>query len=170
MPEISLRTFTEEEYHRFFRGYVPDPLMDSTPFTYSREQISRSYAYNHHGYRNDYEHFGVFLGNRPVGSFQLKRINPEQKRCEFGIILQNDAVKNRGIGSEAIRLGMRIAREKYRIEQIIGDTMGRNKPMIHVFEKLGFRLTERIPAAFQVAEGRYEDRLVYMKNLTEDEP
>ena len=165
---IELRTFTEEEYHQFFRHYESDPMMDTVPFHSNKEQISRSYAYNHDGYRTDYAHFGIFQDNIPVGSFQLKRMNSDTGTCEFGIILQNDRYKNHGIGSEAIRLGMKAARDQYGMKVLIGDTMGRNKRMIHVFEKLGFLLTERIPDSFELPDGHREDRLVYRINLTED--
>ena len=167
MVGVVLRTFTEEEYHEFFRRYQSDPAMDSMPFRYNREQVSRSYIYNHEGYRDHYVHFGIFLDNAPVGSFQLKRIDSEKKTCEFGIILRDDSVKNRGIGSEAISAGIRIAREQYGIETIIGDTMGRNHRMIHVFEKLGFHLAETVPDSFEMQDGRKEDRLIYKKTLTE---
>lgn len=168
MDSIELRTFTRDEYHAFFRGYRSDPLMDPVPFRYNREQIDRSYVYNHSGCRPDYAHFGIFLGDKPVGSFQLKRIDPEKKRCEFGIILQNDLVKNRGIGSEAIREGMRIARDRYGMEEILGDTMGVNQRMIRVFEKLGFRRIETVPNAFELPDGRKADRLVFLKKLAEE--
>ncbi len=168
MNSIELRTFTRDEYHTFFRGYRSDPLMDPVPFRYNREQIDRSYVYNHSGCRPNYAHFGIFLGGTPVGSFQLKRIDPEKKRCEFGIILQNDLVKNRGIGSEAIREGMRIARDRYGMEEILGDTMGVNQRMIRVFEKLGFRRIETVPNAFELPDGRKADRLVFLKKLAEE--
>ena len=169
MKQIELRTFTEAEYHLFFRHYISDPLMDPVPFRYEREQVSRSYAYNYGGYRPDYVHFGIFLDGEPVGSFQLKRMDPLTKSCEFGIILQHDGVKNRGIGTEAIRLGMAIAREQYGITKITGDTMGRNRRMMHVFEKLGFSLAETVPDAFELPDGTKEDRYVYIKKITEDE-
>ena len=168
MSIVELRTFTEKEYHAFFRHYRSDPMMDPLPFRYNREQISRSYAYNHDGYRNNYVHLGIFLDGKPVGSFQLKRIDTEKKTCEFGIILQNDSLKNRGIGTEAIRLGIRTAYRDYGIRTVIGDTMGRNKRMIRVFEKLGFTLSEVVPGAFQLPDGVVEDRLVYEKHLTEE--
>ena len=168
MPNIELRTFTEEEYHWFFMHYVSDPMMDPTPFRYNREQISRSYAYNHGGYRPDYVHLGVFLDGIPVGSYQLKRMDQIRKSCEFGIILQNDSVKNRGIGSQAILAGMDIARDVYGMEIMLGDTMGRNKRMIHVFDKLGFQLIETIRDSFELPDGQKEDRLVFSKCLTEE--
>lgn len=168
LNKVKLRRFTEEEYHLFFRGYTSDPMMDPSPFHYNHEQVQRSYIYNHCGYRDHYEHYGIFVDGRPVGSFQLKRIDPDRKTCEFGIIMQNDAVKNRGIGTEAIRAGIRIAHDEYHIETVIGDTMSRNKRMIHVFEKLGFIRTEIVPEAFELPDGTKEDRLVYSKKTSEE--
>ena len=144
-------------------------MMDPYPFIYNREQISRSYAYNHCGYRPDYRHFGVFLNHEPVGSVQLKRMDPVRKQCEFGIILRDDSVKNRGIGTEAIRRVMDIARDQYQMTAIIGDTMGRNKRMMHVFDKLGFTLVETVRGAFEMPDGSAEDRYVYYRKLTEEE-
>ena len=167
MIRTELRTFTEEEYHQFFMAYQPDPMMDPSPFRYNREQIARSYVYNHGEYRKNYVHFGIFADGRPVGSFQLKRMDPEKKSCEFGIILQNDSVKNKGIGTAAILEGIRIASERYGMKTITGDTMRRNKRMIHIFEKLGFVLTEIVPEAFKLPDGIKEDRLVYSRQITE---
>ncbi|MER2055826.1 MAG: GNAT family N-acetyltransferase [Clostridia bacterium] len=168
MDGLEVRTFTEEEYHAFFMKYVPDPVMDPSPFRYSREQISRSYLYNHGGFRPDYAHFGVFLDQIPVGSLQLKRMDREKHSCEFGIILQNDDVKDRGIGTAAIMKLMDLAKEQYSMELMTGDTMGRNKRMIRVFEKLGFELIETVPDAFELPDGQKEDRLIYRKSLTEE--
>ena len=75
MERLVVRTFEEEEYHTFFKGYIPDPMMDAPPFFYNHEQISRSYRYNHGGFRPDYAHYGAFLNQEPVGSLQLKRID-----------------------------------------------------------------------------------------------
>ena len=168
MEEVILRTFTEEEYHRFFMRYQSDPMMDPSPFRYNREQISRSYAYNHDGNRTDYAHFGIFIDDVPVGSFQLKRMDYIRKSCEFGIILQDDSVKNRGIGTRAISCGMRVARDIYGMKTITGDTMGRNLRMRHIFVKLGFQLMETVPQSFVLPDGQKEDRLVYRKCLTEE--
>ena len=170
MDHIYLSPFTEEQYHRFFRGYVQDPLMSETPFRYNREQIANSYRYNYGGYQKGYAHYGIFLNEEPVGSFQLKRMNPETRTCEFGIILQNDRYKNRGIGSEAIRIGLEIARTEFHIRTVIGDTMGRNVRMIHVFSKLGFELCDTVRDAFELPDGRREDRLIWKKVLEENRP
>lgn len=141
--------------------------MSGMPFQYNREQIDNSYRYNYGGFQKGYAHFGIFLDDIPVGAFQLKRMNHETGTCEFGIILQNDRYKNHGIGTEAIRIGLEIARTEYRIRTVFGDTMGRNVRMIRVFEKLGFQLVETIADAFELPDGRSEDRLVWKKQLEE---
>ena len=164
---VELRCFTEKEYHQFFKGYVSDPLMDPVPFVYNKEQISRSYAYNHGGYRENYAHFGIFLDDSPVGSLQLKRMDFEKGTVEVGIILRDDSVKNRGIGTEAVRQAILVARDHYRLDRMLGDTMGRNARMIRVFEKLGFTLVERVSGGFELSDGSRQDRLVYAKSLTE---
>ena len=139
--------------------------MTAVPFHYNPEQVSSSYRYNYGGFQKGYAHFGIFLDDLPVGSFQLKRINYENHSCEFGIILQHDGYKNRGIGTEAIRIGMNIAKAEFHVSTIFGDTMRRNVRMRRVFEKLGFELCETVKNAYELPEGGYEDRLVWKKNL-----
>lgn len=165
IQKITLSPFSEEDYHRFFRGYIPDPLMTSVPFRYSREQVASSYRYNYGGFQKGYAHFGIFLDNIPVGSFQLKRMDPERQSCEFGIILQNDFYKNRGIGTEAIRIGMDIARRRFHILTVYGDTSGRNTRMQRVFQKLDFELCETVKDAYDLPDGSHDDRLIWKKEL-----
>ena len=167
--DISLRSCTETEYDLFFQGYVSDPLMVSQKYVYNREVVARSYEYNYHQ-RENYANFGIFLDNHPVGLFQLKRINSEQKKCEFGIVLQNDSVKNRGIGTAAVSLGIEIARKQFGIETLIGDTNETNARMRHVFEKLGFQLSQVVPAAMRKTEiDPTDDLLIYELKLTKKE-
>ena len=169
MNNVTLSPFTEEQYHQFFRGYIQDPRMSTVPFRYNAEQISASYRYNYGGFQKGYAHFGIFLGDIPVGAFQLKRMNPDQHTGEFGIILQNDRYKNRGIGTEAIRIGLDIARNQFGLRIVYGDTADRNEPMKRVFVKLGFTLQERVPDAIELPEGGYEDRLIWRKQLEESD-
>jgi len=153
----------------FFKGYIADPMMiPYSPFTYNEEMISRSYQYNYF-YQTNYAHFGIFVNEKPVGCLQLKRIDTEKQMCEFGIILQNDQIKNRGIGTAAIREAMRIARNEYQVQMIRGDTSSENKRMIRVFDKLNFNLIEEIPGAFILDNGRKISRLVYEKEFGQEE-
>lgn len=49
-------------------------------------------------------HFLILLDGRPVGETGIKHIDWEKREGELSIHLQNDAVKNRGIGTAAERL------------------------------------------------------------------
>lgn len=163
MPVI-LRPFTEPEYHLFFQHYEADPLMEPLPYKYNRENVSRSFEYNYR-IRTNYAHFGIFLDEKPVGCFQLKRIDKITKQCEFGIILQNDNYKNHGIGTEAIQQGMIIAKKDFLMKKILGDTSSKNLRMVRVFEKLSFQLIETVHDAFIYEDGRKADRLIYQRDL-----
>ena len=90
----------------------------------------------------------------------------DRKYCEFGIILQNESWMNRGIGTEAIRQGMALARDQFGIETLMGDTSSRNARMVRVFEKLGFELVETVPDAFLLVNGQPGDRLVFERKLS----
>ena len=165
MPEVTLRPASEAEYHLFFRGYQSDPLIDSHPFVYSREMVSRSYQYNYSGIQKGYAHYGIFCGDQMIGCFQLKRMNFEKKSCEFGIILQNDSLKGKGYGTQAVILGICEAKDHFKIRYLIADTMSINFAMRRIFDKLGFDLTETVPNAYQLSDGSMADRLVYQKDL-----
>ena len=163
---IQLRTPTEQEYHSFFRHYQSDPYLSMHPFIYSQEQVSRSYHYQYDLIRNDYRHYGIFLEQRMIGCFQLKRIDPLKRRCEFGIILQDQSVRGHGYGTEAVKAGMLIAKSQFCVRYYLGDTMSINEPMKKVFAKLGFTLIEEVPNAFR-QQGISADRLIYQKDLGE---
>ena len=73
---------------------------------------------------------------------------------------------NQGIGTEAIRQGLSIARDQFGMATVMGDTSSRNGRMIRVFEKLGFHLVESVKDAFFLVNGQPGDRLVYEIELS----
>ena len=158
---VMLRPFTRAEYHDFYEEYESDPLMDPRPYRYSWEQTERRFdaelarvAW--------YPSFGIFLPDGyPAGCLSLKRIDRENGCCEIGIILQHDGLKGQGIGTQAMREGIRLAREQYGVRRIMADTAGCNLRMQHVLEKLGFRLSERIAYGFDFID-HWEDKLRYV--------
>lgn len=162
---IMLRPFTREEYHDFYRRYRPDPIMDPRPYRYSREHVDRCYDYDLS--RADWSPtFGIFNEESvAVGTLSLKRIDRAKNCCEIGIVMANDRCKNRGYGTEAMRQAIVMAREAYGLRTILADTMGSNLRMQHILEKLGFRLTERIPHVYDMQD-RWEDRLNYALTLS----
>ncbi len=159
MTHIELRPFTREEYHEFFRGYVPDPMMDPHPYHYQQTHIDRNFDYDE-SRRDWYPTFGIFADETIVGTLSLKRIDRVNHKCEIGLMMMNDACKNHGYGTAAMQLAMEKAQVEYGVKSIWADTMGSNTRMQHILSKLGFRLVERIERIYDMPHGK-EDRLVY---------
>lgn len=157
---VILRPFTREEYHDFFRRYVPDPIMDPRPYRYQWEHVERCYDYDLS--RKDwYPNFGIFDSDgMSVGILSLKRIDNVYHRCEIGLMMVDDTCKGKGYGTDALRQAIRLAQERYDVRTILADTTGSNHRMQHLLDKLGFQLVERSEAAFDFGAHR-EDRLHY---------
>lgn len=165
---VTLRPFIRAEYHAFYRNYEPDPVMDPHPYRYSREHVDRAFDYD--ASRADwYPVFGIFNEeNIPVGSLALKRIDREKARCEIGIVMANDRWKNRGYGTEAMQQAIQLAAEQYGVRTILADTMGSNRRMQHLLDKLGFQLIERIAHVYDMQD-HWEDRLNYVLEVHDDD-
>lgn len=166
--KIYLRPFTRDEYHDFYRRYRPDSLMDPRPYRYHSEHVDRSFDYDLARFEW-YPVFGIFNEDgKSVGTLSLKRIDQLYKRCELGITMVNDRYKNQGYGTAAIAEALRIAKERYGLQQILADTMGSNHRMQHLLEKFGFRLIGRTPQVYDMND-HFEDKLDYILDLNTQE-
>ena len=159
--QIAVRGFSREEWHRFWCGFVADPVSGQNPFVYGEAKCDSMYekattcAMTHPS-------LGIFLPDgMPVGFMELKRIDRSRGRCEFGIMMQNDAWKNRGYGTEAIQLLIHYIFNEMGIRRVYADTMGTNRRMQHLFDKLGFRYICTDWAYFSLP-GQREDRHNYV--------
>ena len=111
MTEITLATMTRELFHALYRGFENDPDI------YMNMQYYTQYAYNQEKVDGRFDSlqtpervvFAVMLDGAPIGEVQLKRINRERNDCTLSIHLQNDAVKNRGFGTQAEKQAVRYA-------------------------------------------------------------
>ena len=161
--EITLRPMTRDEYHDFFRRYQADPMMDPAPYRYQFTHVDKSYDYDQ-ARKDWYPQFGIFLGHEAIGMLALKRIDRDKQRCEIGLMMVDDTYKNKGFGTQAMREGIRVAREEYGVRHLYADTMGCNKRMQHVLEKLGFQLIERICGIYHFGD-RMEDKMDYLLEI-----
>ena len=136
-------------------------MMDPRPYHYCYEHVERCFDADQA--RADwYPTFGIFREDgRCVGCLSLKRIDRNAATAEIGIILQNDSVKNRGYGTQALQAGIYLAQEQYGVRHIWADTAANNLRMQHVLTKLGFTQAERIPYGCDMLD-HWEDRLRYV--------
>ena len=103
---IALEKITLEGMNELDRDFQRDPatFADMSLFSayrYSPEETRK--RFERYG-ASDRRHFLIRLDGRPVGETGIKHIDWEKREGELSIHLQNDAVKNRGIGTAAERL------------------------------------------------------------------
>ena len=74
----------------------------------------------------------------------LTDIDRLKRKAELSIVLFDPAYWGQGYGSQAARLFLQDAVERFDLETIYLFTASANKRAIRAFEKLGFRITERL--------------------------
>lgn len=143
MTEITLAPMTRELFHALYRGFENDPDI------YMNMQYYTQYAYNSEKVDERFDSlqtpervvFAVMLDGAPIGEVQLKRINRERNDCTLSIHLQNDAVKNRGFGTQAEKQAVRYAFDVLKLDAVNADAVLKNTRSQHVLEKAGFMFT-----------------------------
>ena len=140
--EVSLQPMTRELCHALYRHFerTPETFMDMSlfePFVYDAQWVD---GYFDKQQRLGRVVFAIMCGEKAVGEVKLWNIDREARECVLGIHLQNDAVKNRGIGTRAERLALRYAFDELGMEAVKADAVLKNARSQHVLEKVGFEL------------------------------
>ena len=141
---IELLPMTRARMHELYRGFAfdPDTFMDMELFekyqhyVYDPQKVDALFDK-----REEEENsmaFAVVLDGAVIGEIGLRHIDAGKKECELSIHLQNDAVKNKGYGTQAERLAIRYAFDRLGMERILADSVVKNTRSQHVLEKLGF--------------------------------
>ncbi|MCK4232293.1 GNAT family N-acetyltransferase [candidate division WOR-3 bacterium] len=84
------------------------------------------------------------LEGKLIGEVSLTDIDRLKRKAELSIVLFDPAYWGQGYGSQAARLFLQDAVERFDLETIYLFTASANKRAIRAFEKLGFRITERL--------------------------
>ena len=144
MEEITLIPMSRALCHEFYRGFENDPaiFMDMEKFyvfQYDPQWVD--------GYFDSQEArgrllFAVMLGERPIGEVKLWDIDRENRKCNLGIHLQNDAVKGRGYGTQAEKLAAEYAFRELGMNAVLADVVVKNVRSQRALEKAGFRFVE----------------------------
>jgi RimJ/RimL family protein N-acetyltransferase len=80
--------------------------------------------------------------NKPVG---FLRLVPKQKEAEMVIVIGDKDKWGRGLGTNAIKHGLKHAFFEWRVEKVIAKINVMNVRSIKVFEKAGFKHEKRLP-------------------------
>ncbi len=138
--DITLEKITLERMNEFDRDFQRDPA------TFADMRLFSEYQYSPETTRKRFErysasdrrHFLIVLDGRPVGEIGIKHIDGEKREGELSIHLQNDAVKNRGIGTKAEQLLLAYAFDELGLTAVTARVIEKNTRSRHVLEKVGF--------------------------------
>lgn len=138
--DIKLQKITLEGMNELDRNFQRDPA------TFADMSLFSEYHYSPEETRKRFErysapdrrHFLILLDGRPAGETGIKHIDWEKREGELSIHLQNDAVKNRGIGTKAERLLLAYAFEELGLNAVTARAIEKNTRSQRVLEKVGF--------------------------------
>ena len=133
---ITLRPYTLEYCHEFFREYSADPAMWGNGYSYDRKNVTLYYQSK--VLDENRRFFAICLDEKIIGEIQLKYIDFDKGCATLSLHFSNDAYKNRGYGTDAIGLMTGYAFETLGLHTVLADCVHRNTRSQHVLEKSGF--------------------------------
>ena len=139
---VELKKMTRELCHELYKGWSNDAsiYMDMSlfkPYSYNKASVDRYFDSKNEPSRII---FAIMLDGKPIGELQLKQIDLEKAECTLSIHMQNDAVKDKGYGTQAERLAVKCAFDELGMIAVNADTIMKNTRSQHVLEKVGFHL------------------------------
>ena len=136
---VSLKPLTRQMCHEFYQNFQNDLAIGHYyEYVYTPEIADRYFDTNS---VTDRKLFAIMVGDQIVGECKLKNIDFKKRECSMGIHLQNDAVKEKGYGTQAERLVLQYAFEELGMIAVNADAVLKNTRSQHVLEKVGFRYT-----------------------------
>lgn len=139
---IELKKMARELCHELYKSWSNDAsiYMDMSlfkPYSYNKASVDRYFDSKNEPSRII---FAIMLDGKPIGELQLKQIDLEKAECTLSIHMQNDAVKDKGYGTQAEQLAVKYAFDELGMVAVNADTIMKNTRSQHVLEKVGFHL------------------------------
>ena len=147
-PNLVLAPLREEDSPLLFKWINDRELVQlSAPFRpISRADHERWFREIRE--REDVAIFGIRLGeeDRLIGSCQLREIDHGRGSCELQIRIGESGGRDRGHGTEAVRLLLRHAFEDLGLRRVGLEVFDTNRRAIRSYEKAGFDRIRVVPA------------------------
>lgn len=133
---INLRTMNQKEMRALWRKYQPE---NGINYVYDEEKVDL--AFERSMEREEWNpDVGIFLKNDEIiGQLTFIRIVYSEKRCELGILLANDSIRQKGYEIEAIALAKRHAKEKMGLNRIYADVSTKDQRLQNAYKENGFQ-------------------------------
>lgn len=100
--------------------------------------------------------------SRPLGFIDLFDFDPRHRRAGMGIVVLHEKDRNKGLGSEAIRLVCEYAFTALDLHQIYAHVLEDNSASINMFRKLGFE-DSGIRKDWILSGSSYKNEILFQK-------
>lgn len=99
---------------------------------------------------------------RTLGLVDLFEFDPKNRRAGLGIIVLEEERRNKGVGSEAVRLVLGYAFGVLELRQLYANVLEENHRSVHLFKKLGFEEVG-VKKDWILSEGKYKNEILFQK-------
>lgn len=100
--------------------------------------------------------YGIFLkgGERHIGNLKIGPADPRHLRAPISYFLGAKDLSGRGLATEAVRLGARLAFERHGLLKLTAGAYEGNRASVRVLEKAGFVMEGRLRSHVAFEGGR----------------
>ncbi len=156
---IILRTMTQKEHRALWRKFEPENK--NLKFTYNEETVDRIYekilareSWN--------PAVGIFTKNEEIfGQLTFGNIVYSEFRCDISLFIAVESFRGKGLGTEAVMLAKRYAKEKMGLKKMYSDVSSKDVKMQALLKKCGFQNIKTFSG--EASDGG--DRLVFFALL-----
>lgn len=96
----------------------------------------------------------------PLGSVYLQNFDEVNNKAEWGLFLDADGTRSKGVGTEVGSLILDYAFQQLKLHKLHSRVLAFNKPCVRMNEKLGFRQEAYLRDEL-LLNGKYEDLILY---------
>ncbi len=156
---IILRTMTQKEHRALWRKFEPENK--KLKFTYNEETVDR--MYDRCVERDSWNPtVGIFTKNDEIiGELTFGNIVYSEFRCDLSLFIAVENYRNKGLGTEAVILAKRYAKEKMGLKKMYAEASSKDKKMQALLKKCGFQNTKTFKG--EASDGG--DRMVFFALL-----
>jgi RimJ/RimL family protein N-acetyltransferase len=159
---VELRRHDRANYPLYARWYGDEEIWRLTSWAaqpLTRAEVERLFEDREGSSVNDSFAIHREGEEEPLGVISLVNINEANDSAELSVIVGDEQYRNKGLGTEAIRVILRHAFEDLGLERVGLSVFEFNEAAIQAYEKLGFKRESRMQQAIR-RDGTLHDAIL----------
>ena len=107
------------------------------------------------------------VDDTPVGYLSLKGVREGGTGAEIGLAIMDKDYRGRGLGTTALRQAAEYAFDELELSVLVLTVFPGNEPAMRSYERVGFKKTELLKEAFEMADETFAD--IWVMELSRDD-